>query len=450
MTAGLRWTLTTVAEATGGTLVGDGSIEIKSVGTDSRTVDPESLFVAVAGETFDGHEYAEAALTAGASAVLVARSAKCDVAPRVEVDDTITALRDLAVLRRSELSMPVIAITGSTGKTSTKDLLAAAIAGSHASRRSYNNEVGVPLTVLTAPDDATHLIVEVGSRGKGHIAWLMPAVAPDVSVVTNLGVVHLETFGTEAILADSKYELVAGLEAAGTAVIPDDEPRLHRDHPARVVTFGSTPAAGVRVTDLELDEEAHPRFTLEIASEPAPVRISVRLPLAGAHQSLNAAAAMAAAVAVGVDPLDAAAGMEAAEGSPWRMEIHRGSITVVNDAYNANPDSVEAALRSVAAMPGRHIAVLGLMAELGSVEVAEHERIGRLAAELGFAAVVVVGDDPGIARGAGRIARTVTDAAGASRLVRGFLRDGDVVLVKASRAVGLEELALDLAEEATL
>ncbi len=271
----------------------------------------------------------------------------------------------------------------------------------------------------------------------------MPAVRPDVSIVTNLGVVHLETFGSEAVLADSKFELVEALTESGTAVLPDDEPRLQRPHRGRTVTFGSTEDADVRIVDLELGPDARPTFSLLAGSDQA----RLTLPLPGAHQALNAAAAAAAALAVGVELETAVRGMTGAAGSPWRMEIHPGSVTVVNDAYNANPDSVAAALNTVAAMPGRHIAVLGEMAELGVVTESEHLRIGGLAAELGFAAVIVVGDDPGIARGAGRIARGVPDIATASRVVRGFHREGDVILVKASRAVGLEGLAQELVEE---
>jgi UDP-N-acetylmuramoyl-tripeptide--D-alanyl-D-alanine ligase len=273
----------------------------------------------------------------------------------------------------------------------------------------------------------------------------LPAVRPDVAIVTNLGVVHLETFGTEAILADAKFELVEGLQTGGVAVLPDDEARLHRPHAGRTVTFGRSASADVRYGDVALDDSGFPSFTVTSDNR----SVHVELPIAGEHQAANATAAIAAALAVGVDIETAASGMARAEGSPWRMEIHRGSVTVVNDAYNANPDSVEAAMRTVAKMAGRHVAVLGLMAELGTVEEAEHLRIGRLAAELGFAAVVVVGDDPGIARGAGRIARSVADPATAARVLDGFVRDGDVVLVKASRAVGLEGLALDLVEEAT-
>ncbi len=444
----LGWSLRQVAEATGGTVHGDADPEaplVASVGVDSRAISPGQLFVAVAGERFDGHDFVEVAVASGAVAAVVRRgeSWRAGLA-RVEVADSADALRDLAALRRSSLRVPVVAVTGSTGKTSTKDLLAVSLPGAHASPRSYNNEVGVPLTVLGTPDSARHLVLEVGSRGRGHITWLGAAVVPDVAVVTNLGVVHLETFGTTADLADAKFELVELLGPAGTAVVPADETRLRREHRGTTVTFGADPSADVAVAGLELDEMARPTFRLETPQGSA----TLTLPLPGAHQALNAAAAAAAGIALGVPLADLAAGMEAARPSPWRMEIHQGRFTVVNDAYNANPDSVLAALRAVATMPGRHIAVLGRMAELGPLEAEEHRRMGAEARRLGFATVVVVGDDPGIAEGAGDIAVPAADPAAARLMVTGSAGPGDVVLVKASRAVGLEELALALAEEA--
>jgi UDP-N-acetylmuramoyl-tripeptide--D-alanyl-D-alanine ligase len=336
-----------------------------------------------------------------------------------------------------------VAVTGSTGKTSTKDLLAAALPGAYASPRSFNNEVGVPLTVLGAPSGAGYLVVEVGSRGVGHIAWLMPAVQPDVAIVTNLGVVHLETFGTTDDLADAKFELVAALRRGGVAVLPADEPRLARSHAGHTITFGIG-QGDVRADDIELDDLARPTFTLRTDRE----SVRVTLPLSGYHQTGNAAATAAAGVALGVPLATLAEGMAAATGSAWRMELHAGRFTVVNDAYNANPDSMEAALRTVAGMPGRHIAVLGRMAELGPVEAEEHRRIGQLVRSLGYAAVVVVGRDPGFAEGAGAVARPVPDVAAALPVVSEYVRSGDVVLVKASRSVGLEHLAHQLIEEA--
>ena len=447
---GLRWTLDQIAAATGGTVVGPADTTATGVSTDSRTITPGSLFVAIRGERFDGHGFAAHALAAGAAAVVVERAGDvADAVPRVEVDDTTAALRDLAAHRRRALDMPVVAVTGSTGKTSTKDLIAAAVPGSSASLRSFNNEVGVPLTVLGADPGASALVLEVGSRGRGHIAWLMPAIRPDVAVVTNLGVVHLETFGTLEDLADAKWELVEGLGDGGTAVLPHDDERLRRSHRGSTMTFGG-PGTGdgdgpdVTVDRLRLDDLGRPRFTLRTFAGSVDVALSV----AGAHQATNAAAAAAAALAIGIDLGTVASGLERAKASPWRMEIHPGRFTVVNDAYNANPDSVRAALRTVAVMPGRHIAVLGRMAELGPIEAEEHRRMGAEARQLGYAAVIVVGPDPGIAAGAGDLAVAVADQSAAALAVTGMVAPGDVVLVKASRAVGLDRLAAVLVKAA--
>ncbi len=434
--------LVSLAESLGLEALDAAETVIERITTDSRDVKPGDLFVAVSGESFDGNTFIESAVAEGASAVVTTRTDVGGV-PRLVVDDTLRALRDIAVLARDELEVPVVAITGSSGKTSTKDLLAGALPNAWASPRSFNNEVGVPLTVLGTPAEADYLVAEVGSRGRGHIRYLMPAVRPDVSVITNLGVVHLETFGTTDGLADAKYELIEALAESGTAVLPAGEKRLRRGHAARTITFGPEPDADVSVGPVVVDASGMPSFELRSEGERAPVTLAV----AGSHQALNAAAAVAAGRVLGVDLETLLAGIQSVRGSQWRMEIHRGRFTVVNDAYNANPDSVEAAMNTVAAMPGRHIAVLGTMAELGPIEVAEHERIGRLAAQLGFASVITVGEEPGIAAGAGRIARNVDDSEDAYDAVTGIVDDGDVVLVKASRAVGLEQLALRLAAE---
>ncbi len=445
MTGPLAWTLEDVAAGTGGVVHGPSGVRITAVGTDSRRVVPGSLFVAIVGPRYDGHDFASASLEQGAAAVMVGAGRGFDsTRPRVEVPDPGAALRDLAALRRSELAIPVVAVTGSTGKTSTKDLIGHILSGSWVSPSSYNNEIGVPLTVLATPSDSRYLIAEVGSRGTGQIEWLIPAVRPHVAVVTNLGAAHLETFGTVETLAAAKWELVAGLEPGGTAVLPANELRLARDHAGETVTFGDDRAADVWFADVDLDARGRPAFTIGTGSE---VR-RVRMEMAGWHQPWNAVAATAAAVVLGVDLDVAVAGLERAVGSPGRMEIHHGSVTVVNDAYNANPDSMEAALRTVAAMPGRHVACVGLMAELGVAALAEHARMGALVRELGFAVVVVVGEEPGLAEAAGPIARRVEDEEEALRVLRNFLRSGDVVLVKASHAIGLESLAVRLMEEA--
>lgn len=434
--------LAELAQKLGARAIDDLGVRFDGITTDSRAVAPGNLFVAVVGETFDGNAFLADAMARGAAAVITSEAADSNF-PRIVVDDTLTALRDIAAIKRDGLTIPVVAITGSSGKTSTKDLLAAALPGAWASPRSFNNEIGVPLTVLGTPEDAKYLIAEVGSRGRGHITFLMPAVRPDVAVITNLGVVHLETFGTTGDLADAKFELVEALTETGTAVLPAGEARLLRIHRGNTMTFGPEGEADVRISDVAIDSDGLPRFHISFDGDIADVHLHV----AGTHQAANAAAAMGAGLALGLDFAALAGGLESATGSQWRMEIHRGRFTVVNDAYNANPDSMEAAMRTVAAMPGRHLAVLGMMAELGPLEVSEHERIGRLADALGFAAVITVGDEPGIAAAAGPIARNVPDSDAAYDVVKQMVNDEDIVLVKASRAIGLEELAMRLAEE---
>jgi UDP-N-acetylmuramoyl-tripeptide--D-alanyl-D-alanine ligase len=435
----MKWTLDEVAAICRGT--GGGHEVVDSVVIDSRLAGPGALFVAVTGERTDGHEYVDEALDAGAAGVVVARGRRGD-RPGIEVEDTLAALLDLAIRRRSELDCPFVAITGSSGKTTTKDLIAAVLGGTvHASPRSYNNEFGVPLTVLGIPDGADAAVVEVGSRGIGHIAALAPAVRPDVAVITTIGRAHLEMFGSVPGVAAAKWELVEALGAGGIAVLPHGDPHLADRTAEHVITFGETPEADVAVSDVELDASGRASFVLTHGG----VAQAVSAPVPGRHQPVNSAAAVAAAIAVGRDFADAAARIGDAAISPWRMELDEivvdgGTATVVNDAYNANPDSMEAALETVAAMPGRRIAVLGKMYELGDHEVEEHRHVGVRAAELGFQ-VVVVGEDPGIGSGAGPGTLTAPDADTAAALLAELIRAGDVVLVKASRAAGLESIA---------
>jgi UDP-N-acetylmuramoyl-tripeptide--D-alanyl-D-alanine ligase len=443
MPVSLGWSLIDIAEAVSGTLVGESSALIDTVATDSREAVDGALFVALTGETFDGHSFAVEALESGAVAAVVERDAGITATPRIEVESTGDALARLAVKRRDELSIPVVAITGSTGKTSTKDLLSAGLDGSWVSPRSFNNEIGVPLTVLSTPSDASVLVVEVGSRGRGHIEWLAPMIRPDISVVTNLGVVHLETFGSLSGLADAKYELVEALSDDGVAILPYGEGSLARGGPHCTITFGDT-GADVEVSDVSIDELGRPSFL--IAMDQSEYRVT--LSLSGAHHGMNAAAAIAVAHALGEDVEAFISRLGEATGSAWRMETHQGIYTVVNDAYNANPQSVESALRTVAAMPGRHVAVLGVMAELGPVCEQEHVRLGELAQELGFAELVVVGSDHGYAVGFGAEALKVTDIGEAADTLASIVQPGDVVLVKASRSASLERLAHWLIEDA--
>jgi UDP-N-acetylmuramoyl-tripeptide--D-alanyl-D-alanine ligase len=457
----IRLTLAEVAELTGGALTGgDPAAAVTGAVTlDSRTVADGDLFVAVAGERVDGHDFLGAAAAAGAVGALATRP---DAAlPCVVVDDPVVALGRLAAGVHARLAaggLTTLGLTGSSGKTSTKDLLGQvlAVAGETVSPPgSYNNDIGLPLTVLSADEGTRYLVLEMGARGPGHIARLCEVARPGIGIVLNVGSAHLGEFGSAEVIAQAKGELVEALGADGTAVLNADDPRVLGMAPrtrARVVTTGRGPDADVRATDVLLDDTARARFTLVAGGEEHPVALRV----VGEHQVANALSAAAAALAAGMTPAAVATALSAAGArSRWRMEVDRRAdgVTVVNDAYNANPESMRAALAALAGLPAtRRVAVLGAMAELGPDAVAEHERLGRDAAAAGVDLLVAVGADAvGIADGAAAAGRRpgeesvlVPDRAAARQLLQEVLRPGDVVLVKASRAYGLELLAADL------
>jgi UDP-N-acetylmuramoyl-tripeptide--D-alanyl-D-alanine ligase len=417
------------------------------------------LFLALPGERVDGHDYAAAAVADGAVAVLCTRPVP---APRIEVDDGIAALTALASVVSRRLSATVVGITGSSGKTSTKDLLAAVLATAGptvAAVGSANNELGHPYTVLRADADTRYLVLELGARGIGHIRHLAAIAPPQVGVVLNVGSAHLGEFGTREAIAQAKGELVEALPAHGLAVLNADDPlvaTMAARTSARVVTFGTGATADVRASDVRVDDLGRAAFTLRTAG----VEVPVQLRLIGAHHVSNALAAIAVAVNAGMTPADAAAAVAAAvPASRWRMELTErpDGVVVINDAYNANPESMRAALEALAAVgssrSGRTFAVLGHMAELGPTEQAEHETIGRLAAKLAVARVVAVGEAARPIERAAALegswhgeANWVPDAEAAVRVLRNELRAGDVVLVKASRAAGLERVGVALAE----
>jgi UDP-N-acetylmuramoyl-tripeptide--D-alanyl-D-alanine ligase len=455
-------TLADVAAMTGGRLdaAAPGARVSGPVVADSRAVAPGGLFAALPGEHADGHDFAASAVAGGAAAVLAARPVGVAA---VVVDDVLGALGRLArgVLDRLP-DTTVIGLTGSHGKTSTKDLLAdvlAAVGPTVAPHGSYNTELGVPLTVLAADEGTRHLVVEMGARGPGHIAYLCGIARPTVGVVLNVGRAHLGEFGSREAIARAKGELVEALPASGIAVLLADDPmvRAMADRTsAAVLTFGRSPGADVAVGDVALDERARASFALRTPLG----EVHVDLRLHGEHHVANAAAAAAAALACGAD-LDVVAEQlsAAVPRSRWRMEVveRPDGVTVVNDAYNANPDSVRAALEALVVMAGtrRSWAVLGEMRELGAASVAEHDAVGRLAAQLDVDRLVVVGEGARAvhlgaaqARSGGKESVHVPDAAAALALLRAELAPGDVVLVKASRAAGLEVVAQALLDGA--
>jgi UDP-N-acetylmuramoyl-tripeptide--D-alanyl-D-alanine ligase len=456
----IELTLAEVAAAVGGELAGDPSAVVTgAVRTDSRALAPGDLFVALPGERVDGADFLPAAAAAGAAGALATRPAPG--LPVVVVPDPVEALGRLAGAVHRRLvdgGLVTVGITGSSGKTATKDLLGQVLAAAGPTvspEGSFNNDIGLPLTVLSAGTGTRSLVLEMGARGPGHIARLCRIARPDIGVVLNVGSAHLGEFGSAEVIATSKGELVEALPAEGTAVLNADDPRVIGMAPrtaARVVTTGLGADADVRAVDVDLDDAARARFTLVAGGEQHPVALQV----VGAHHVANALSAAAAALAAGMTPGAVAAALSAAgPRSRWRMEVSRRAdgVTVVNDAYNANPESMRAALAALAGLAGeRRIAVLGAMAELGPDAAAEHERLGRDAVAAGVDLVVAVGPDAvGIADGAsaaggraGGESVHVPDRAAARELLSDVLRPGDVVLVKASRSYGLELLAADL------
>ncbi len=360
-----------------------------------------------------------------------------------------------ALGRETSRDVIVVGITGSAGKTGTKDLTAAALAPTftlHASPGSYNNEAGVPLTLLSAPTDTDALVLEMGARAHGDIAALCAVASPTVGVITNIGLAHAGSLGGREGVARVKGELLEALPATGTAVLDAGDPAtpgLAARTVATVVTVSTGDvAADLRATDIVLDADLRPRFRLSTPWGSGEVVLAVR----GAHQVVNASLAAAVALAHGVPFDDVVAALAHVQPAPWRMEVARSvdGVVVLDDAYNANPSSMAAALEALARVdaPGRRVAVLGEMRELGDLSAPEHAALGDLVGAAAVDALVAVGPETAPlaehARAAGVVVTEVPDAATALESVAGFVRHGDAVLVKGSRAVGLELVATAL------
>jgi UDP-N-acetylmuramoyl-tripeptide--D-alanyl-D-alanine ligase len=444
-----------VLQATRGTVLGPTpELEFEGVSTDTRTITPRSLFVALAGPRHDAHEFLAEAAGRGARAALVERpSTGSDRPPlvQIKVEDTRAALGDLAREHARRQPARRVAVTGSNGKTTTKDLLAAVLregGPTVASPRSYNNFIGVPLTLLEIEPDSRFAAIELGTNAPGEIRALARLVAPDVGIVTNCCSAHVERLGDLDGVIEEKGALVEELPAAGLAVLNADDPSfepIRRRASCEVVSFGVRGPADFLATDLRFDLS---RVSFRLDGQP------VEVPLGGCHNVYNSLAALAAASVLGIPRDRALAGLREAEGPPMRLRPRRiAELLVVDDTYNANPGSVEAAFRTLAAAEDdtRKVVILGDMMELGEQAAELHRRAGSLVSLLELGLLVAVGDHAeSVRQGAldkgfpPERLRTYPDAASAAREVGALLEPGDTVLIKGSRAMAMERIVESL------
>ena len=444
-----------------------GNTVFPHITTDTRKISSGDLFVALRGEKFDGADFAAEALERGAAAVIVGtplstsaeKALKKAKGTVLKAEDGLRAYQAIAHAWRMKYDIPVIAITGSNGKTTTKELTAAVLSGRGPVCRTvanYNNEVGLPLTLLGITEKDTAAVVEIGMRGLGQIAALAPAAAPTIGIVTNVCEVHMELLGSIENIAKAKAELVQAIPAGGTVILNADDVRVAAMRAlaadgVRVLTYGIKENADVRAEALRFAADGA-QFMVTWANE----RHDYSIPLAGRHNVSNALAALAAGFVLGLTPQEMQAGLRTLTPTKMRYEVHEvGAQRFINDAYNASPSSMRAALETTAALyHGRRIAVLGDMLELGDAAEEAHREIGRRAAELGFAALVTYGPqaqwmhEAAEAAGCPVCRHAATHEAAAEHL-RALLRDGDTVLFKGSRGMKMEAvIALLTGEEA--
>ncbi|MGB2428893.1 MAG: UDP-N-acetylmuramoyl-tripeptide--D-alanyl-D-alanine ligase [Akkermansiaceae bacterium] len=449
----------TVAEiitATGGKLVasspGDHDVLVSSVSTDTRTLSEGSLFIALRGDHFNGHAFLADAIKAGAACLVVDELPKADgnpEAPMVLVKDTLLALQRLAKWYRQQLDIKVIGITGSNGKTSTKDFTAAVLGGKfkvNATKGNLNNHIGLPLSVLSAEETDQVCVWEMGMSHAGEIAPLCEIAAPDIGIITNIGTAHIEFLKTREGIAEEKSALARALPQQGTLVVPascDFVDYLIERTQAKVIVAGNC-RGKVRAEDLHITDSGS-AFTLCIDHEE---EVPVELHVSGKHMVNNALLAAAAGHALGMRSAEIAQGLSKAQLTGGRLQkfVSEG-VTVFDDTYNANPDSVIAAIDTLAELPvhngARRLVILGKMAELGPHSDEEHRRVGKAAAEKNLTVVSVGVDAEKIYDGASEVSDTAhkfDDVDSAAAWIRDFCKEGDSVLFKGSRTAGMENV----------
>ncbi len=450
--------LSEAAQLLGGRLHGRDA-RFSSVSSDSRTLRTGDLFVALVGPNFDAHDYLPVAAQRGAVAAMVQRPVETPM-PTVEVPDTRLALGELAHAWRERAPARIVAITGSNGKTTVKEMLAAILSHRHrvlATRGNLNNDIGMPLTLLRLQDEA-YGVIEMGANHPGEIGYLSRIAEPEVAVLNNAGRAHLEGFGSVAGVARAKAEILEGLAEGGIFVFNADDPHagLWRELAAgrSTLAFGLDPAADVRSPPDSLHiERAGDTFESVFEVECAGGRFPIRLPLAGAHNRMNALAACAAALALGIAPADIQAGlasMSPVKGRLCPVPAASGAL-LLDDSYNANPDSVVAAVAVLAALPGRRILALGDLGELGPEQKKLHAELGELAGRAGIEWLLTCGElsrHAGERFGAGW--QHFEDQDALVHHLEQCLDAGDCLLVKGSRASAMDRVVRSLAAEETL
>jgi len=445
-----------VAEVIGGRWTAPaGDLPATGVGIDSRRAEPGDLFVALRGERFDGHDYLEQAAARGAVAGVCSRTVPDLPLPCIEVEDTVAALAALAAHNRDHATATVIAVTGSNGKTTTKGMIGHVLATTlrgQAADKSFNNHIGLPLTLLAAGGDDQYVVAEIGSSAPGEVERLAAIARPDIAVITSVGPAHLEGLGGLGGVVREKTSLLSHVPDGGLAVVNADQPDLRAATRAvlggggrrvELVTFGASPEADLRIVDVRGDLSGI-CFRLDAGPE-------IRLPLCGTHNAANAAAAFLVCRRMGLDADRIAAALATFQPAEMRLNvIRRGEVTIINDSYNANPASMAAAIEALVGLTGpairRRVLVAGDMLELGDQAPLWHERIGRQSGAAGVEVLIAAGDHArrtvAGARAASADIETVVcpDADGAAQEAVGRLRDGDVVLVKGSRGMGMERV----------
>ena len=454
-----EFTVAEILEATGGKLLaGKPGARVSGVGTDSRTIRRGEAFFALRGEKYDGHDFMAQAAAGGAGLLVVEEKPEKDHLPPgvavVQVADTLKALGRLAAWHRQRFSIPVIGVTGSNGKTTTKEMLAALLARRFRVVKNllnYNNEIGLPLTLLTVERDTEVVILEMGMRGEGQIAYLAGIARPTVGVITNVGHSHLELLGSREAIARAKGELIATLPRDGLAVLNGDDPRVR---PMDRLFPGSSLFYGLEGDGLDLRGNARPvAGGQEAAVTGKWGDFTFFLPLPGRHNVANALAATTAALAFGLSFQEIAAGMKNLPSLEKRLRVmEEYGLTIIDDTYNASPQSVRNALEVLSGMEGkRKIAVLGDMLELGEFSAEAHRKIGEILGDYGCSALFAYGpmsaETAAAAAAAGVFSRHYPEQEALIRDLQGYVAEGDILLVKGSRGMKMENVIKQLLKE---